>query len=398
MSKGISSKTCRIMIYLISAVLNDSEIKNEYICDVDLNALYKLAKSQSLDSLVCFALEKTDIFSSTSDNANAEILKAMQESKNKAIRKTLLLDAERNKLLAFMEQNGILHMPLKGCILKEFYPKLGMRQMADNDIFYDIKFRSELKKYMIASGYKAVSVGKSNHDIYEKPPIYNFELHTDLFNRTNDDRFIEYYKDLSERFVRDDDNRFGCHFSDEDFYIYITAHSYKHFSAGGTGLRYLVDIYLWLRKKEKSLDWHYVEGELKKLGISEFESKCRLLSEKLFSDADKIDEISLTDDEKNMLELFTSFGTYGNIKQYKENSVKKFLPKKEKITTKDKISYVFHRIFPSIEWFEKYDPFFAKHKYLIPISPLIRIIRGVLFRRKKMKYELNALKNIQDNK
>ena len=44
------------MIYLISAVLNDSEIKNEYICDVDLNALYKLAKSQSLDSLVCFAL------------------------------------------------------------------------------------------------------------------------------------------------------------------------------------------------------------------------------------------------------------------------------------------------------------------------------------------------------
>lgn len=34
-------------------------------------------------------------------------------------------------------------MPLKGILLKEMYPKIGMLQMADNDILYDKQYRKE---------------------------------------------------------------------------------------------------------------------------------------------------------------------------------------------------------------------------------------------------------------
>ena len=53
------------------------------------------------------------------------------------MRKALLFDAERKGILDFMEQRGIWYLPLKGVVLKDYYPAVGMRQMSDNDILYD---------------------------------------------------------------------------------------------------------------------------------------------------------------------------------------------------------------------------------------------------------------------
>lgn len=46
--------------------------------------------------------------------------------------------------------------------------------------------------------------------------------------------------------------------------IYMIAHEYKHFSKGGTGLRSLLDTYVFLRHCDETLDKEYVESELKK--------------------------------------------------------------------------------------------------------------------------------------
>ena len=77
-------------------------------------------------------------------------------------------------------------MTLKGIILKEMYPKLGMRQMADNDILYDKQYQEELLNFMIARGYEPSQIGEGNHDVYEKAPVYNYEFHTALYNVATD--------------------------------------------------------------------------------------------------------------------------------------------------------------------------------------------------------------------
>ena len=43
-------------------------------------------------------------------------------------------------------------------------------------------------------------------------------------------------------------------------------HTYKHYAGGGMGLRTILDVYLYLRKN-KELDFSYVEKELGKLNI-----------------------------------------------------------------------------------------------------------------------------------
>lgn len=75
-------------------------------------------------------------------------------------------------------------------------------------------------------------------------------MHTSLFYTVHDSKWQEYYKNIRTRLVKDDDNSYGCHFSDADFYIYMTTHEYKHYAHSETGLRSLLDCYVYLQKNQ----------------------------------------------------------------------------------------------------------------------------------------------------
>lgn len=62
----------------------------------------------------------------------------------------------------------MLYLPLKGIIMKDYYPSVGMRQMSDNDILFDADAWERMEKHMISEGYKAEYVGKGNHYVYHK--------------------------------------------------------------------------------------------------------------------------------------------------------------------------------------------------------------------------------------
>ena len=49
--------------------------------------------------------------------------------------------------------------------------------MSDNDILFDEDAWERVEKHMISEGYEAEYVGKGIHDVYQKPPVYNFEMH-----------------------------------------------------------------------------------------------------------------------------------------------------------------------------------------------------------------------------
>ena len=352
------------MLYLTACALNGIQPDAERIQKMDLDTLYKMAKFHSLTAIVAISLEKGGI------TLPAE----WAEEKAKAIRKNMLLDAERSKICRWMEENAIWHMPLKGIILKEMYPGLGMRQMSDNDILYDAAHQKELMDYMKSQGYTPESVGKTHHDTYWKPPVFNYEMHTMLFDRRSE--FYTYYADIRKKLIPDEGKQYGMHFTDEDFYVYMTAHEYKHFSNGGTGLRSLADRYVY-RKAKPQLDDAYIRQEQEKLGIAEFEEKSRKLAEKVFSDPNS----PLTDVQKQMLHYYLFSGTYGTVGNVVRNKMK----------GDSKIGYIWRRIFPDKEFYQTYYPFFYRHKLLLPAAWAFRLIRGVLFRSKKWLTELRVL-------
>lgn len=355
------------LIYLVGCAVNDAEPDTSRLEKMNLEAVYKLSKKHFLSAASCMAVEHCR-------NINPELLQRWQETKNKAIRKNLLLDSNRNKLTEFMNKSGIWYLPLKGIILKDFYPQMGMRQMSDNDILFDENYREIVRNWFKDSGYTVESYGKSNHDVYQKPPVFNYEMHISLFTESHNDIWKEYYQNVKERLVKSADNTQKYCFTNSDFYVYIVLHSFKHYDNSGTGLRSLLDLYVYLKANGESLDFEYIERECDKLQILEFEKLCRDLCLKLFEpNAEK-----LTEGELKELEYFIGSGTYGTL----ENQICR------KLKTKSRLQYVCGRLFLNDGQLKANYPFFHKYKILLPILCVYRAGRAITISRKRVFREV----------
>ena len=279
------------LIYLISCSLNGETPNLDLVAGMDLDTIYTLASRHMLAATIAPALKAAGI-------QDKRFAKALEHS----ALKSSTMDMEMDALFAELNTAGIWHMPLKGTILQHMYPVYGMRQMSDHDILFDAKRADDVKSIMEKLGFSVEHFGTSNHDVYHKEPVSNFEMHRELFAPGPEEKLYEYYQDVQSRMIGEG---YEKHLSPEDFYIYMIAHEYKHYSAGGTGLRSLVDTYVYLKKEE--LDLKYIATETEKIGIADFENSNRSLSQHLFS------EEKLTEADKDMLEYILSSGVYGTI-------------------------------------------------------------------------------------
>lgn len=382
-------KTSELLIYLMACSLQGTEPEGAPLANIDLEALLRLAKAHSVSAMVCMALEQTDAFQHAAETTRLKWL----EAKNKAIRKNMLLDAERKAILHELEIQGIWYMPLKGSILKDWYPKPGMREMADNDILFDPSGREQVRDIFQNRGYKTVSFGKLNHDEYEKPPIYNFEMHVSLFPGMYKE-LTEQYENVKERLLPVDGTAYQFAFTPEDFYVFALAHAHKHYSHSGTGVRTLADIYVMERHLGDIMDRDEAEQKLTQLGIAEYEQHSRVLAEKLFPAVRPLAEIELTEDEKEMLLYYCDATTYGTVGNSVNNRLHELQENSEDITLWTKLKYCGVRLFPGREFCKLYYPFVYRHPWTLPFFWVWRIVDKGITHRRKVKQELKALKAV----
>ena len=383
------TRTSEQLLYLMACALQGVSAREEILADADLKQLLIMARKHSVASMVCMALEKTAIFA----NADEATKKQWIDAKNKAIRKNMLLDAERKAILHELEIEGIWYMPLKGSILKDWYPKPGMREMADNDILFDPSGREQVREIFQNRGYKTVSFGKINHDEYEKPPIYNFEMHVSLFHGMYKE-FTKQYENVKERLLPVDGTAYQFAFTPEDFYVFALAHAHKHYSHSGTGVRTLADLYVMERHLGDIMDRDEVEQKLTQLGIAEYEQHSRVLAEKLFSAVRPLAEIELTEDEKEMLLYYCDATTYGTVGNSVNNRLHELQEGSEDITLWTKLKYCGVRLFPGREFCKYAYPFVYKHLWTMPFFWVWRIVDKGITHRRKVKQELKALKAV----
>ena len=197
------------LAYLAACAVDGRIPDAERVSRMDLAALYRMSERHLLSGITAMALESAGV----QDDA-------FTQAKGNAIRKAAILDAEKGPVLDALEAAGIWHMPLKGSVIKDLYPKLGMRQMSDIDILFDASKTQDVYKAMTGLGFEGEVNEHSVHDHYTKPPVCNFELHRKLF-------------------------------------VYCT-------------------------KKGSTMDWAYISAELEKLGIADFEARGRSLALHLF--------------------------------------------------------------------------------------------------------------------
>lgn len=363
-------QTIDLIIYLCSCAINKTKVDIKRIENINIDNIYVASKKHMMSSMIGQILINNGVYS-----------EKFKQSVALSERKSIILENDYSEIISVFEIEKIWYMPLKGFVLKDYYPSFSMREMADIDILFDATRADDVKEIMLKHGFKAKSFGEKNDDDYVKPPVSNIELHRSLFGSVHDIRWYEYYKSIQEKLLKDSDNGFGYHFNADDFYVFMIAHEFKHFSSCGTGLRSLLDTYVYLTSN--NLDMKYVSEEIEKLGLSNFEKMNRSLAMDLFSGKD------LTDDEQEMFNYIIDSGVYGTFQNYLEHRINKDGGKR---------AYVFSRIFgpanrsdPYRMKFEKKYAFFYKYPVMLPFLPLYRLFGALKNSPKRIINEVKAI-------
>lgn len=369
MSNTDSQKNSLNLVYLASCAVNN-KIPEKARCDeMDMSAVLELARVHLLAAAAAYALEKT-----------VALTEEFREEKYKAVRRLSLFNVERAKVLSELEKQDIWYLPLKGIVIKDYYPKSAMREMGDNDILFDSSKAEEVKNIMEGLGYTCKGYGTSHHDIYFKQPYIKFEMHRTL---TDKPKFRVYFNNIKDKLIKDSDNKSGYHMTDEDFYIYLIWHLYNHYTLSGTGLRSVLDVYVFNNRFREKLDSEYLETEFNKLGLNDFESKIRDFANRLFT-GQELSEAELS--ELRFLVESGADGTKGFLWMYRLNNDD---------SGKAKTKYALSRLFPSGKSLKEHHPFVYRHRAVYPFWVIYRPIKGVVKHRKMMFNEIKRLKNFK---
>lgn len=391
------NKTGYDMIYLAACALHGRLPETERLHTMNLADVYQMAKFHAMQAVTFMALDSwRNAGSDITEILSPEVWKKWGEARSRALRKNILFDAEREKLFSFLNEKKIWHMPLKGVILQTYYPVYGMRQMVDNDILFDPQGRETVQKYFLENGYEIGQADDDSHDVYLKPPVYNFEMHFSLYRGSTNQTRYQYYNTVTDRLIScGKDRPSEYRFSDEDFYIYCTAHAYKHFTGPGIGIRAVMDSYVFLSEREDSLNWPYIEEECRKLEMQEYEYAVRHLCKKLFGQNSNFAAVpdSLTEEEQALTAFFISSGSHGTAENVLIQKIRSGIQRKDGITASGKLHYFLHRLFPDTEYLQKHYPFFGKHKILRPFLFIYRAIRALIRYPKTLYMELKLLWN-----
>lgn len=408
----------RYLICLIKGALNETDAgaKPENISWKDI---YKIAQKNGVEGISYCGLKNLSEF------PEDEIVSSWEQGFQMTCYRKLRFDVEREQILQEMSASGLSFLPLKGILVASYYPKIGMRSMADNDILYGIveevqqtvtgvredasnclnmpdlcgyriaganeaerenqvlSAQKRMVEIMKARGYEVKSLA-GNHDSFLKEPMFNFEMHRKLVAESSP--FYFYYRNPWARAVQDEKNPFLFSFPDEDEYIYLLAHSFKHFDNSGCGIRFLIDLFAFLERKGKDLDWSYVEGELYTLHLTEFEKQMRELAFAAFGR-----EGDLSQDQEEMMFFLMGCGTYGTMQIRINKQLQNFLQETEGNTKRAKLKYVYERLFMPIEVWKDAFPFFYRHRIFRPLLPAYRIGMALIHRPKHLRSELRIL-------
>lgn len=376
--------TSKYLISIINHTIKD-EILDENNLKTDFNEekIYKLAKFHSVDHLLYYQIH---LFK------NVNIINAITKSYMIQVQKAAVQDAELETICETLEQNHIKYMPLKGSIMKHLYPSFEMRSMSDLDILYDVINRKKLNNIFKELGYeRQIDAGDSHHDVYFKRPFMNLEMHKEMIDDVLD--WSKYYLTIWDNVIKKIDKEYEYYLSNEDFYIFHICHAGKHASNGGTGIRTIIDEYLFIKKYNDLLNWEYIKTELDKLNLTLYEQNIKNLAFYWFENA-KFDS-EYTNFLEDLTEFIVNSGTYGTSKQH---MILRGFASDDMLSTinKSRFKYFVYKMFPPYREMKRKFTILGKCPILLPILWIYRIIRSIFRKDNNAFTQMNTLSSIKE--
>lgn len=367
--------TGKYLTALLRAVLNQTKLP-PLPASTSWESVFRLAKMHSVETMAFYGAEKMI-------SEHGELFMQWKNKRDQNLVQSMIQLEEKSKLYETFSNAGIRFVPLKGCVLKDLYPQIDFRQMADLDILIEAEHAETVRLLMENAGYETRGFGEKHADEYFMYPYMNVEIHKQML--PDNVSIYRYYDDIWNRVTPDPAIPGAWRMTHEDFYIYQLAHFAKHFYEMGSGIRSVMDIYVYLNAFSDQIDFNYIEKELSALDLYQFGKQMKQLSLSWFSPAPKEKSFSPERSLKEIQKSIFLAGVYGSREFVKSRTMDSADVKSGILNT---AGYLWNRIFMSREEFGYAYPITRKYPALILIFWFYRIIDILLHKRDSVKREI----------
>ena len=292
---------------------------------------------------------------------------------------------ENEKIEKAFHEHGIEMFTVKGLEIAKYYPYPALRTMGDIDIVVHTSERKEADEILHQFQYESLSHREDKEWEYYKRGTM-IELHNCLvYNQVINKEEIEKFFNTCWLYVKDGKPDVSFHF------LFLLEHLRRHLLNSGAGFRQFMDIAL-MSRGEMALNWEWIDEKLKELKLTDFSSVCFSLIQRWFGITTPIKLMDIDEDfYQYATEQILSNGVFGF--DNPENTVNAAVnaARKDKIHVVGMIKGALKYIFPSYQDLsdKKFYPYLIGRPYLLPISWVHRLIRGIWnFRRAKRNMRL----------
>lgn len=335
--------------------------------EVDFPAIFALADKHAITSLLYPPLKKVLPISDP-------FLSDMKKRSFSAATRESMQSKELSGIFAACEKAQIPILPLKGCVIKHLYPYPELRFMSDADLLIPREEERNMKALLQDMGFRFHKVDTADTDVYISPVGMTYEIHKCLKEEGFHEPSKEFADKLLELSHAQPSFTYVRQLPPEEHYIYILCHFIKHFIYGGIGIRQLTDLYVYQRNQE--MDPQKLCVLLEKLGLQQFHDSLQTLWTFWFENGTGGD-LTL-----QLADYILSSGVFGS---EAHRATDRFLANGQGR------KYFLHRLFPPYRTMSGYFPVLKKAPILLPFLWIWRILRALLFRRSKLKYELHSV-------
>lgn len=325
--------------------LTDNEI-NHYSDDV-FRDLLKMSSKHSIANLIVLGLRDNKLIDRNGAETQRYILKTAYRCE--------CMQNEYKNLCDVLEKAQIPFIPLKGSIIRQYYPEAWMRTTCDIDILVheeDI----EKAKALLVNEHCYTDHGKGSHDVsLYSPRGFHIELHYSLIEEGRANESAVVLENVWNMVTVRQGWEYFYEMPDDLFYFYHIAHMAKHFENGGCGIRPFID--LWILDRLDSVDTSKRDSLLNKGKLLTFANVARRLSRIWLENAEH-DNVTL-----QMEEYILRGGIYGN------NTNRIMVQQQKK---GGRIKYALSKIFIPYDVIKFHYPILQKHRWLTPFMEVRR--------------------------
>ena len=319
---------------------------NRYSPDL-LPELLKIAQKHDILHFLILGLKQNELISKEDNDFEKHIFKAVYRYER--------LRSEYENLCNALEKAQIPFLPLKGAVIREYYPEAWMRTSCDIDILVHEE-NTQTAKTLLVNEYGYTYQGESPHDIslFSATNIH-IELHYDLVEDGVANKSSEVLKKVWNTALVKEGFSFWYEMPDDMYYFYHIAHMAKHFEFGGCGIRPFID--LWILDNIQGADIEKRNKLLEQGGLLKFAETARKLSRVWFENKD-FDSVC-----KQMDNYILRGGVYGN----DENRI---VVQQQK--NGGRLKYALSKIFIRYDEIKFHYPILQKYRWLTPIMEVRR--------------------------